>query len=47
MFLLVLYCFFRRRKQIAYSVSSVFMFILTTDIQDFTDANHERKRVYP
>ena len=29
-----------------YSVSSVFMFILTTDIQDFRDINHERKRAY-
>ena len=29
------------------SVSSVFMFILTTDIQDLTDANHERKRDNP
>ena len=26
------------------SVFSVFMFILTTDIQNLTDANHERKR---
>ena len=29
------------------SVSSVFMFILTTDIQDFSDINHERKRDNP
>ena len=28
-------------------VSSVFMFILTTDFQDLTDANHERKRDNP
>ena len=27
-----------------YSVSSVFMLILTTDIQNLTDVNHERKR---
>ena len=27
-----------------YFVSSVFMFILTTDFRDLTDANHERKR---
>ena len=29
------------------SVSSVFMLILTTDFQDLTDANHERKRDNP
>jgi hypothetical protein len=29
------------------SVHFVFMFILTTDFQDFRDTNHERKRDYP
>ena len=37
----------KETKAFDYSVSSVFMFILTTDIQDLTDANHERKRAYP
>ena len=30
-----------------FSVHFVFMFILTTDFQDFRDINHERKRDYP
>ena len=50
MFLLVLSCFFWKAKansKFVYSVSSVFMFILTTDIRDLTDVNHERKRKNP
>ena len=42
--------FFQKAKansKSVYSVSSVFMFILTTDIQDFRDINHERKRDNP
>ena len=34
-------------KAFVYSVSSVFMFILTTDIQDCRDIHHERKRDNP
>ena len=37
----------KETKAFVYSVSSVFMFRLTTDIQDLTDANHERKRDNP
>ena len=37
----------KETKAFVYSVSSVFMFILTTDIQDLTDTNHERKRDNP
>ena len=37
----------KETKAFVYSVSSVFMFILTTDFQDLTDVNHERKRDNP
>ena len=36
-----------RNGKSVYSVSSVFMFILTTDFQNFRDINHERKRDNP
>ena len=36
----------QQATQSVYFVSSVFVFILTTDFRDLTDANHERKRAY-
>ena len=37
----------KNRNPFVHLVFSVFMFILTTDIQDLTDVYHERKRAYP